>query len=160
MYQFHKTVATFECSVVTKKFDLVGHSVTTNFPDGFPEAAIQVQTELENRKDEIKHVKDKEILISPHMCNEIFATYFACLEVKKMEDVPKGMIGFTLPVTRYAKISCSNQTIGEGYTKLVAWMNEKGYTEKRFYYSCPIEIYHNIESGSEEVVELLIPIEY
>jgi hypothetical protein len=38
-------------------------------------------------------------------------------------------------------------------------MKEKGYMEKRFYYSCPIEIYYNMESSSEKVVELLIPIE-
>jgi predicted transcriptional regulator YdeE len=158
LYQFHKTVATFDCSVETKKFHLVGHSITTNFPDGFPDAAIKVQQELEDRVDEIKHAKNKEVLVSPHMCNEIFATYFACLEVTEIEDVPEGMIGFTLPVTKYAKISCSNQTMEQGYTKLNAWIHEKGFTQKGFYYACPIEIYY-IDGNDEEVAEILIPIE-
>ncbi|QDP39474.1 GyrI-like domain-containing protein [Radiobacillus deserti] len=159
MYPFHKTIATFECEVITKKFHLVGQSITTNYPGGFPDAAIKVQTEFESRRDEIKNVVNKEILYSPHMCNEIFATYFACLEVEEIEDVPEGMTGFTLPATKYAKISCSNNTIDEGYTKIFAWMDEKEYVQKWFHYSCPIEIYYLDENVDEEVAEILIPLE-
>ncbi|RWR06538.1 effector binding domain-containing protein [Siminovitchia fortis] len=153
-----KTIATFECEIVQKELKLVGQSITANFPDSFPDAAIKVQEEFLQRTDEIHNAKHKEILFSPFMCNEIIATYFACLEVDEIDQIPEGMIGFKLPMTKYAKISCSNKTISEGYDAVYAWMQEHGYKEKWFNHSSPVEIYYIDENAEEEPAEILIPI--
>lgn len=157
--QNHKTSASFECEVVTKRFDLVGQIRTAKFPEDFPDAAIELQKAFDRRVGEIKHVKDRSVAICPYMANDIVATYFACVEVEKMEDVPEDMIAFTLPETRYAKVACSNRTIQEGYGKIFAWMGEKGYIQKRFDNSSPVEIFY-YGGGEEEIpVEILIPIQ-
>lgn len=156
MYQ--ETIATFECKVMKKSFLLVGESITATFPDGFPEAAIQVAERFNPRRIEVKYAKDKEVVLCPYMCNDIMATYFACLEVDQLEQIPQGMLGFKIPETEYAVISCSNKTIGEGYDKLFQWMVEMDYQQKWFRKSFPIEIYYYEEGVDEERVELLIPI--
>ncbi|WP_432359858.1 GyrI-like domain-containing protein [Sporosarcina sp. UB5] len=153
-----KTIATFECEIVQKEYQLVGQSITANFPESFPDAAIKVQINFEKRVDEVKYCKNKQVLISPYMCNDIVATYFACVEVDELTEIPEGMIGIKLPMTEYAKISCSNKTIGEGYSKLFTWMGENGYKQKWYDKSFPIEIFYLEEGAEEEVVEILIPI--
>jgi predicted transcriptional regulator YdeE len=151
-------VATFECEVVSKEYLLVGQSVTAAFPQSFPEAAIKVQQQFENRREEIQHVVDKEIVFSPYMCNDIVATYFACIEVTEFGDIPEGMMALTLPQSKYAKVSCSNKTIDKGYEKIFSWIKEKGYHQKWFDKSFPIEIFYYEDGVEEERVELLIPI--
>ena len=49
-----KTIATFECEVVKKEYQLVGQSVTANFPQSFPDAAMKVQMDFEKRIDEVE----------------------------------------------------------------------------------------------------------
>ena len=154
-----KKIATFECEVVKRKFELVGQSITANYPQSFPDAAIKVHMDFKKGIDEIRNCKNKQTLISPYMCNDIIATYFACVEVDELRDIPEGMIGFELPLMDYAKISCSNKTIDQGYSTLFAWMVENGYKQKWFDRSFPIEIFYLKENVEEEKVEILIPIQ-
>lgn len=147
----------FKCELTTREYSLVGQSITANFPSGFPDAALKVQLEFVERRNEIVNAKDKEVLLSPYMCNDIIATYFACLEVSDLTDIPDGMIGFTLPAQTYAKINCTNKSIGEAYDRIFKWMHEKGYVQKFLENTCPIEIYY-FEDNAEEDVEILIPI--
>jgi predicted transcriptional regulator YdeE len=154
-----KTIATFECEIVIREYQLIGQSITANYPQSFPDAAIKVQMDFEKRIDEVKNCKDKQILISPYMCNDIVATYFACVEVDNLSEIPEGMIGFEISKAEYAKISCSNKTIDQGYSKIFAWMSENGYKQKWFDKSFPIEIFYFEENVEEEVVEILIPIQ-
>ncbi|WHT46850.1 AraC family transcriptional regulator [Sporosarcina thermotolerans] len=117
-----KTIASFECGIIEKEYQLVGQSITANFPKGFPDAAIKVQMDFERRMDEIANSKSKQVLFSPYMSNGIFATYFPSLEVDELNEIPDGMMGLELPLMKYAKICCSNRTIDQGYSKLFAWM--------------------------------------
>ena len=149
-----KSIATFECEVVKKEYQLIGQSVTANFPQSFPDAAMKVQMDFEKRMDEVRNGTNKHVLISPYMCNDIVATYFACLEFDELTEIPEGMIGFNIPMMEYAKISCSNKTIDQGYSKLFAWMSENGYKQKWYDKSFPIEIFYLDEGAEEEVVEL------
>ncbi|MDW0115934.1 effector binding domain-containing protein [Sporosarcina thermotolerans] len=153
-----KTIASFECGIIEKEYQLVGQSITANFPKGFPDAAIKVQMDFERRMDEIANSKSKQVLFSPYMSNGIFATYFASLEVDELNEIPDGMMGLELPLMKYAKICCSNRTIDQGYSKLFAWMGENGYKQNQFNDSCPIEIFYLENGAKEEVVEILIPI--
>ncbi|WP_199618253.1 GyrI-like domain-containing protein [Paenibacillus alkalitolerans] len=154
------TIATFECEVVTKEYQFVGQSITANFPNSFPEAAIKVQTDFfQNRRFEVSNALNSDILFSPYMCNRVVATYFACLEVEDYTcDTLPGMISFTLPETAYVKIACTNNTIFEGYEKLSKWLEENNY-KHRLYGACQIEIYHHFHEGGEQPAEVLIPIE-
>ena len=154
-----KTIATFECEVVKKKYQLIGQSITANFPQSFPDAAMKVQMEFEKRVDKVVNCTNKRVLISPYMSNGIVATYFACLEVDALTDIPDGMIGFKIPMMEYAKISCSNKTIDQGYSKLFAWISENGYKQRGYDISFPIEVFYLEEGAEEEVVEILIPIQ-
>lgn len=154
-----KTMATFECKIVKKEFLVVGESITANYPQGFPDAAFKLSERFDPRRGEIKHAKNMEVVISPYMCNDIMATYFSCLEVDQLDQIPEGMVGFKIPETEYAVISCSNKTIGEGYNKIFQWMHEKGYKQKWFNQSFPIEIFYYEDNVDEERAEILIPIQ-
>ncbi len=148
----------FLCEITRREYQLVGISTTANFPQGFPDCAIAVQQEFVKRRDEIPDVVDKEVLFSPYMCNDIVATYFACLEVSNVTEVPKGMIAFNIPKVAYAKINCTTTSIGEAYGKLFSWMQENGYKQRFLNNTFPIEIYYFEDDVEEEDVEILIPI--
>jgi len=148
----------FKCELTTRDYTFIGQSITANFPNGFPDAAVAVQMDFVKRRDEITNAKNKEVIYSPYLCNGIVATYFACLEVSDLADIPEGMIGFHLPSVIYAKINCTNKSIGEAYGKLFGWMNEQGYNQKFLDQTCPIEVYYFEEDVEEEDVEILIPI--
>lgn len=150
--------ATFQCSIVSRKFELVGQSITGNYPQLFPDAAIKVQIEFMERMNEVKNSKNRQVLVSPYMCNDIVATYFACLEVEKVVEVPEGMVGFTIPNMKYAKVSCTNKTIDKGYRKIFKWMTVNGYNQKWYDKSFPIEIFYLGNGADEIMVEILIPI--
>ena len=154
-----KNMTHMHCEITTREVQLVGQSITANFPQSFPDAAILIQKQFKDRRDEIAKAVDREVLFSPYMCNGIFATYFACLEVEELNSVPEGMIGFKLPAMEYAKVNCTNKSIGEGYTKIFEWMKENGYRQKFLDNSCPIQIFYYEENVEEEFVEILIPIQ-
>ncbi|HET7579266.1 MAG TPA: effector binding domain-containing protein [Bacillales bacterium] len=137
---------------------MVGQSITANFPQGFPDAAIKIQEEFVERRNEVSNAKDPEVLFSPYLCNDIFATYFACLEVSEISDVPEGMIGFQLPSLTYAKINCTTRSIDKAYGKIFEWIHEHGYKQKFLDRSCPMEIYYLEDNAEEEDVEILIPV--
>jgi hypothetical protein len=41
-------IATFECEVITREYKLVGQSITANFPNSFPDAAIKILVSWNN----------------------------------------------------------------------------------------------------------------
>ncbi|MCP1307319.1 hypothetical protein [Paenibacillus tyrfis] len=55
----------FHCEIVTKEVQLVGQSITANFPQHFPDAALQIQTQFVERRHEITNAKNQEVLFSP-----------------------------------------------------------------------------------------------
>ncbi|TSB47374.1 GyrI-like domain-containing protein [Alkalicoccobacillus porphyridii] len=154
----NQAVATFTCETITTSFQFVGVSTTANFPNAFPEAAINLQLDFESRVHEIRESKKRDVIFSPYMCNNFVATYFSCVEVSEIKDVPEGMIGFSLPKVRYAKIQCSNQTIGEGYERLFTWMAEKGFSQIHLNNTMPVEIFYPEDDMHEFKAEILIPI--
>ncbi|TMW70772.1 GyrI-like domain-containing protein [Alteribacter natronophilus] len=148
-----------DCEVVEREFLLVGESVTVNFPDAFPDAAINVQMSFGEKRDRIGNAVNKEVMFSPYMCNDIMATYFACLEVTDLDQIPEGMVGFKIPKAKYAKASCTTKSVSQGYEKVFAFMEENSLKQKWFAESFPVEIYYFQEEGGEEPVEILIPLE-
>lgn len=151
----------FHCEVAERAFCMVGMHITAEFPSGFPDAALKIQRRFGERRHEIPNAISREVLFSPYMCNGLFATYFACLEVDEIggnADIPEGMMAIRLPLMPYAKISCTTKTIGEAYNRIFPWMKEQGYKQRFLDQSCPIEIYYFDERAEEEPVEIWIPI--
>lgn len=152
-----KTIATFECKVIKKEFLLVGESITANFPQGISEASIQLSETFNLRREEVQHAQNIDKVICPYMCNGILATYLTCLEVDQLGQIPAGMIGFKIPETEYAVVSCSNKTIGEGYDRIFSWIQENGFISNNHAFS--IEVFYYEENVEEKRAEILIPIQ-
>ncbi|GIP39113.1 hypothetical protein J31TS4_23930 [Paenibacillus sp. J31TS4] len=158
MTNLTKETAVFPCELVEREYRLTGLSRTAAFPSGFPDAAIQVQRELWARKEEVAQQVNEGVLVSPFMCNGIYAAYLACLETAEGAPVPAGMIDLFLPQATYALVRCTNKTIGQGYDRLHGWIRENEY--KRLWYGASqIEVYYIDDEAEEEPVELLIPVQ-
>jgi predicted transcriptional regulator YdeE len=145
------------CSIVSKPaLHLAGISYCGPY-SSFPDEAIRLQTEFLKRKHELNDAAKSTVLYSPYFGNEVFATYWACYEVQHQEELPPGMVQFTIPEHRYAMVACSNKRIGEGYEQLHTWINEMRLEKQENAVS--LEVFyideHHLE---EEPVELLIPL--
>lgn len=145
------------CSIVIRPaLNLVGISYCGPY-SSFPDEAIRLQTEFLARKHELNGAEKSSVLFSPYFGNDVFATYWACYEVQHMEEVPAGMVQFTIPSHRYAMVACSNKRIGEGYEQLNAWMQENGFEKRETAVSLEL-FYIDEHHWEEEPVELLIPL--
>ncbi|NLP52871.1 GyrI-like domain-containing protein [Bacillus sp. RO1] len=152
------SIATFKCEVVQRKVQLVGQCATGNFPQSFPEVAMNVQQVFEKRRGEVRKTVNPDVIYSPYLANSLVATYFACVEVKECDDIPKGMLALNIPMTTYAKISCSNKTIDKGYERIFSWMKDNGYRQESLEKAFPMEVFYFEDDVEEEIVELYIPI--
>ncbi|TYS70449.1 AraC family transcriptional regulator [Sutcliffiella horikoshii] len=152
------SIATFKCEVVQKKLQLVGQCATGNFPQSFPEVAMNVQQDFENRRDEVSHVVDRNVIYCPYLANSLVATYFACVEVNEFATIPSGMMAINIPITTYAKITCSNKTVDKSYERVFSWMKDNGYRQESLEKALPIEVFYFEDDAEEEMVELYIPV--
>lgn len=145
------------CSIITKPaLNLVGISYCGPYST-LPDEAIRLQTDMVARRHQLGDTLRSTVLYSPYFGNEAFATYWACYEVQHLEEVPAGMVQFTIPEHRYAMVDCSNKRIGEGYEQLFAWMQENKL--EKYENAVSLEIFYVDEPHlEEEPVELLIPI--
>jgi effector-binding domain-containing protein len=83
---------------------MVGFSVSVSFKDGDFSKIWKTKQLFMKRKDEIQHVVNPETYWAPRNNCEVIFTYFFCLQVSKLTDIPEGMIGFTIPETTYATV--------------------------------------------------------
>lgn len=60
-------------------------------------------------------------------------TEFIAVEVERLEEIPHGMYGFTIPALRYLKATHRGPMTGvqETYMRLFQWMKEHGYEQDR-----------------------------
>ncbi|GGG64647.1 GyrI-like domain-containing protein [Paenibacillus radicis (ex Gao et al. 2016)] len=103
----------------TKHF--IGVPVTNvfkRFDQGIINEANQLFLE---RKSEIKGIVNEQQYVCPHFANEVLFTYIYCMEVASIEDVPKGMIGFTVDSQSYATVRSADQ---DPYVLIKAFLKE------------------------------------
>ncbi|WP_051251376.1 GyrI-like domain-containing protein [Paenibacillus harenae] len=82
----------------------VGFPVNVSFKDGdFSKIGRTKQLFME-RKSEIRHAVDPETYWAPWYNCEVMFTYFYCLQVSGLADIPEGMMGFAIPESRYAAV--------------------------------------------------------
>jgi len=147
------------CSIISKSaLHLVGMSYSGPFST-IGDEAIRLQTEFLARKHELNGAEKSSVLYCPYYGNEVFATYWACVEVERhLDELPHGMVQFTIPPHQYAMAAISDKRIGEGYGQLFSWIvennlkkNEKAVSLELFYFDDSL--------FEEEPVELLIPLQ-
>lgn len=119
-----------ESVLVTKQsFLAVGLKWEGTFAEAGAGGIRIVQTELQNRLDEIKHVIDSATLLglSYHTTESGF-THYAVVMVDRFEDLPDGMVAITVPTLSYAKCEHKKeQNIETSYNNIYAWIEQEGY---------------------------------
>ncbi|WP_020616880.1 GyrI-like domain-containing protein [Paenibacillus daejeonensis] len=144
------------CMLVNKpSLNLVGISYSGPYST-LPEQAIRLQSEFLARKHELNNPVKSPALYSPFHGNEVFATYWTCYEVNHLEEIPEGMVQFTVPEHTYAMVTCTNERMGEGYEQIAAWMADNDLIKDDN--AVTIEVFYIDEHLEEEPVEILIPI--
>ncbi|PWW43363.1 MULTISPECIES: GyrI-like domain-containing protein [Paenibacillus] len=120
-----------EAVLITKEsFKAVGLKWAGTFAEAGAGGIRAVQTEIQNRVVEIKHVIDLEKLLglSYHINGEEGFTHYAVVEVDRVEDIPDGMMSITLPTLTYAKYEHKKgQNIDTSYNNINTWIENQGY---------------------------------
>ncbi|MBY0598499.1 GyrI-like domain-containing protein [Bacillus bingmayongensis] len=151
-------------NVLIKRFDemkLVGFRVLCSgeeYIHEIPKASMR----LSKRMNEIKHVMNPSLqygafVVENHSAEE--DGYWVCIEVKKYEDIPAGMVSLTIPSQRYAilRYQGSNEKIMYAYTNLHKWIEE--YKYRRLKDKWHLEIFYSWNDSKNVAVELLDTIE-
>ncbi|WP_394140204.1 GyrI-like domain-containing protein [Cytobacillus oceanisediminis] len=113
---------------------------------------------LNERSGEIKHVLNPHQLVGAFFVEESSQEedgYWICFEVKEIEKVPTGMTSLVIPAQKYASLrhKGSNHEIGNSYSKLHGWIEEKGYSRLKDKWH--LEIHHKWNNLNDLDIELL-----
>jgi predicted transcriptional regulator YdeE len=84
---------------------------------------------MKERMDEVPNQTNDSILIAPFHTRETELTYYVTTPVETLENVPDGMVGFTIPRKNYV---CSShqgslEEVENTYQQMLVWMQEYGY---------------------------------
>jgi predicted transcriptional regulator YdeE len=84
---------------------------------------------MKERIDEVPNQTNNSILIAPFHSRETEFTYYVTTLVERLENVPEGMVGFTIPRKNYVCTSHkgSLEEVENTYRKTLVWMQEYGY---------------------------------
>lgn len=118
--------------------------------------------ELQKRILEIQEVINPSLQIGAFVVDnstEEEDGYWICVEVKKYENIPEGMVVLTVPPQKYAAIkhAGSNNMISNSYDSLHKWIEERGL--KRLKDRWHLEIYSSWKDSENVDVLLLDTVE-
>ncbi|MCQ6562985.1 GyrI-like domain-containing protein [Paenibacillus mendelii] len=111
---------------------MVGIPVIVSFKDGDYSKIGKTKELFLERKGEIKHPVNPELYWAPWYSCEVMFTYFYCLEVSELAEIPDGMMGFTVPKGKYTKVSYEGPHPGgtDPYAVLAAYRQEHQMSHK------------------------------
>ncbi|MFL6562597.1 MAG: GyrI-like domain-containing protein, partial [Bacillus sp. (in: firmicutes)] len=94
-----------------------------------------------NRLEEVSYQTKEPVLIAPFHSRETEFTYYVTTPVEKIEEIPEGMVGFTIPSKNYvfATHIGSHEEVEHTYKQIYSWMREYGYEQDQNALS--IEVY-------------------
>lgn len=97
------------------------YSQMTGIPDLFDE--------LKERLEEVPNQTDSSVFIAPFHSRETEFTCYIATTVKNIENVPDGMVGFTIPRKNYVFSSHNGslEDLETTYKQMLVWMEEYGY---------------------------------
>jgi predicted transcriptional regulator YdeE/catechol 2,3-dioxygenase-like lactoylglutathione lyase family enzyme len=129
----------------------VGVPVTSSFQNvvGIGEAR-QIFME---KKNEIQNIVNKDLYACLHFANDVLFTYVYCMEVSAIGIVPQGMIGFTVPGNRYAKVRTKDT---EPYAFINSYLSANRMEKDSS--SLAIEIFKFGENEHYNNADILVPI--
>lgn len=119
-----------EAIVVTKEsFQAVGFKWAGTFAEAGAGGIRLIQQEMQNRFNEIKHIRNREALLGLSYLNiEGGFTHYTVVEVDQVDDLPVGMETIALPTLTYAKCEhLQGQSIDASYDNIYSWIESKGY---------------------------------
>lgn len=107
----------------TGELHMVGIPVTALFQHQGPNPAIEAaKQQFLARKHEIAGQLHPDRYVCPHFASEVMFTYWFCMEVEELRDIPDGMLGFTIPAHRYVK----GRSAQDPYELLHGYLREHG----------------------------------
>lgn len=110
--------------------------------------------ELGKRLNEIANKTDEPVLIAPFHSRETEITYYVTAPVEKLEEIPDGMIGFTIPRKNYVYANHKGklEDVEKTYQQIFAWMEEYGYEHD--HQALSLEIYKGENQEQDKNGEL------
>ncbi|WP_160719048.1 GyrI-like domain-containing protein [Bacillus sp. USDA818B3_A] len=86
---------------------------------------------MEERLGEVACVTNEPVVISPFHSRETELTVYVTKPVQKIENVPEGMVGFTIPKKNYVFTTHKGrlEDVENTYVELLKWMEEYGYEQ-------------------------------
>jgi predicted transcriptional regulator YdeE len=116
--------------------------------------------ELKERLDEVPNQINDSTLIAPFHSRETEFTYYVTTPVKSLEQVPEGMVGFTIPRKNYVCTSHkgSLEEVENTYRQMLVWMQEYGYDLDDHALSLEILKENNIDREGDMQFELYLPV--
>ncbi len=108
--------------VTLEEKHFVGVPMTNAFQRFDPESIKEANRVFLARKSEIRGILNQYEYVCPHFANDVLFTYIYCMEVAGIEEVPKGMIGFSVPSQQYAKVRSIDQ---DPYVLIKSYLKEK-----------------------------------
>jgi predicted transcriptional regulator YdeE len=132
-----------------KKF--VGIAVTSSFQKvtGIGEAS-QV---FMKRKNGIQCIVNVDEYVCLHFSNEVVFTYIYCMEVSKLETIPEGMIGITVPGSRYAITRSKNE---DPYGLINTFLRDNGLESNPQLFA--FEVFRFGKEENKYNADILVPI--
>nr|WP_263327538.1 GyrI-like domain-containing protein [Neobacillus sp. Marseille-Q6967] len=104
---------------------------------------------FEERIGEINFRKDDSAFVTPFHSRETEFTYYVTMPVEKLEDIPKGMVGFTIPHKNYvfATHKGKAEDVEDTYKQMLLWMKEYGYEQD--HHALGIEVHKRDNSNHD-----------
>ncbi|NRD79309.1 effector binding domain-containing protein [Bacillus sp. BRMEA1] len=117
---------------------------------------------MERRLNEITNKTEEYVFIAPFHSRETEITYYVTAPVEKLEQIPEGMVGFTIPRKNYVFATHKGklEEIENTYKQIFCWMNEYGYEQDHSALSLEIYKEENIEPNRDEDkhIEIYLPV--
>jgi predicted transcriptional regulator YdeE len=88
-------------------------------------------SKLKARIKEVPYQKKEEMLIAPFHIRETEITYYVTTPVEVIDEIPDGMVGFTIPRKNYVfgVHKGRKEDVENTYLRMYQWMNEYGYDQ-------------------------------
>lgn len=118
--------------------------------------------EMENRLPEVPNRIVEPVLIAPFHSRETEFTYYVTTQVETLEQIPEGMVGFTIPSKNYVVATHTGDPseVQNTYLQMFAWMKEYGYDQD--YQALSLEVYkeeHKEQNASGDLhFQIYLPV--
>ena len=91
----------------------------------------QLFEEMEARLEEVAYQTNESVLIAPFHSRETEFTYYVTTPVERIDNIPDGMVGFTIPRKNYVYATHHGKPdeVENTYLRIFSWMKEYGYEQ-------------------------------